>query len=154
MVSDASAPCQANPTPNTGYYNALVPGLLQVPRFPTDLYFNVSQPAEWIAEYEMLHSVPDVTYEQIIETESTAQLRYLLRGASNPWMFHQANLRDLGGGQSLITDLPRRGAEQVRRARDVSRREPDDGRARAEDEGADGVRRGRGQRDDRARRRS
>ena len=103
VVSDASAPCQTNPTPNTGYYNALAPGLLQVPRFPTDLYFNVSQPAEWIAEYELLHSVSGVTYEQIIETESTAQLRYLLRGASNPWMFHQANLRDLGGGQSLIT---------------------------------------------------
>ena len=51
----------------------------------------------------MIHSVPGVTYEQIIETESTAQLRYLLRGASNPWMFHQANLRDVGGGQSLIT---------------------------------------------------
>ena len=47
--------------------------------------------------------MPGVTYEQIIETESTSQLRYLLRGASNPWMFHQANLRDLGGGQSLIT---------------------------------------------------
>ena len=103
VVSDASAACQANPTPNAGYYNALAPGLLQVPRFPTDLYFNVSQPAEWIAEYEMLHSMPGVTYEQIIETESTSQLRYLLRGASNPWMFHQANLRDLGGGQSLIT---------------------------------------------------
>ena len=103
VVSDASAACQANPSPNAGYYNALAPGLLQVPRFPTDLYFNVSQPAEWIAEYEMLHSAPGVTYEQIIETESTAQLRYLLRGASNPWMFHQANLRDLGGGQSLIT---------------------------------------------------
>ena len=103
VVSDASAACQTNPTPNTGYYNALAPGLLQVPRFPTDLYFNVSLPAEWVAEYEMLHSVSGVTYEQIIETESTAQLRYLLRGASNPWMFHQANLRDVGGGQSLIT---------------------------------------------------
>ena len=26
-----------------------------------------------------------------------------MRGETDPWMFHQANLRDLGGGQSLIT---------------------------------------------------
>src|SRR6185503_18751265 len=39
VISDGSAACQANPTPNTDYYNALMPGLLQVPRLPTDLYF-------------------------------------------------------------------------------------------------------------------
>ena len=94
VVSDGSADCQTNPTPNTGYYNAQAPGLLQVPRLPTDLYFNVSQPAEWIAEYEMIHAVSGVSYEQIVETESAAQLRYLLRGQNSPWMFHQANLRD------------------------------------------------------------
>ena len=103
VISDGSADCQANPTPNTGYYNATTPGLFQVPRLPTDLYFNVSQPAEWIAEYEMIHSVSAISYEQIVETESAAQLRYLLRGQNSPWMFHQANLRDLGGGQSLLT---------------------------------------------------
>jgi hypothetical protein len=102
VVSDASARCQDNPTPNTGYYNALVPALLQIPRRPTDLYFNVSLPAEWIAEYEMLHSEA-VSYEQIIETESASQVRHMLRGDNDPWMFHQANLRDLGAGQSLIT---------------------------------------------------
>ena len=103
VISDGSSACQASPSPNTGYYNALVPGLLQVPRYPTNLYFNVSQPAEWVAEYQMLRAAPSATLEQIVETESTQQLRFLLRGASNPWMFHQANLRDLGGGQSLIT---------------------------------------------------
>ena len=73
---------------------------------------------------------------------------------NNPWMFHQANLRDLGGGQSLITTFLDAVLKQVRRARDVSGREPDDGGARPEDEGAHGVRRVGRQRDDRARRRS
>ena len=103
VISDGSAPCQDNPTPNAGYYNALVPTLLQIPRRATELYFNVSQPSEWVAEYEMLRSASATTVEGIVDHESTEQLRFLLRGESDPWMFHQANLRDLGGGRSLLT---------------------------------------------------
>ncbi len=32
--------------------NALQPSVLEMPRIPTNLYFDVSQPAEWIPEYE------------------------------------------------------------------------------------------------------
>jgi hypothetical protein len=103
VISDGSVPCEDNPSPNAGYYNALVPTLLQIPRRATDLYFNVSQQAEWIAEYEMLRSTGPIAYDHIIDIESTEQVRYLMRGESDPWMFHQANLRDLGGGQSLLT---------------------------------------------------
>ena len=103
VISDATVHCEANPSPNAGYYNALVPTLLQIPRRATDLYFNVSQPAEWIAEYEALRSTTGISYPQILDVESTEQLRFLMRGETDPWMFHQANLRDLGGGQSLIT---------------------------------------------------
>jgi hypothetical protein len=103
VISDTSVHCEDNPSPNAGYYNALVPALLQVPRRATELYFNVSQPAEWIAEYQALRSVADITYAQLVDIETTEQLRYLMRGESDPWMFHQANLRDLGGAQSLLT---------------------------------------------------
>jgi len=30
---------------------------------------------------------------------------FLLKGENDPWMFHQTNLRDLGGGRSLLSDL-------------------------------------------------
>jgi hypothetical protein len=103
VISDASVRCEDNPSPNAGYYNALVPTLLQIPRRASDLYFNVSQPAEWIAEYQALRSVGPISYDQLVDIESTEQLRYLMRGETDPWMFHQANLRDLGGGQSLLT---------------------------------------------------
>ena len=103
VISDASAHCEANPSPNAGYYNALVPTLLQIPRRATELYFNVSQPTEWIAEYHALRSAADISFPQLVDIESTQQLRYLLQGENDPWMFHQANLRDLGGGQSLLT---------------------------------------------------
>src|SRR5207244_689592 len=52
---------------------------------------------------EVLRSKGDISLPQLVDIESTEQLRYLIRGESDPWMFHQANLRDLGGGQSLIT---------------------------------------------------
>ena len=104
LVTDTSVSGQSNPSPNAGYYNAQVPAILSIPRRPTDLYFNVSQPAEWVTEYGVLHS-GTFSYDQIIAAGSDTLVRYLLRGENDPWMFHQANLRDLGGGHSLLTTL-------------------------------------------------
>jgi MYXO-CTERM domain-containing protein len=103
-VSDSSKPPQNNPSPNAGYYNPQMPQMLMLPRHPTDLYFNVSEPADWIAEYAALNSVT-ATYDQLVATVSDTLLRYLLRGDWDPWMFHQANLHDIGGGHSMLSDL-------------------------------------------------
>ncbi|HXT99800.1 MAG TPA: hypothetical protein VN903_02335, partial [Polyangia bacterium] len=84
VISDATVACQDNPSPNAGYYNALVPTLLQIPRRATNLYFNVSQPAEWIAEYQVLRAMANVDYAQVVDAESTDQLRDLLRGENDP----------------------------------------------------------------------
>jgi hypothetical protein len=104
LVSDTTKPGQNNPSPNAGYYNAHVPALLTIPRRATDLYFNVSQPSEWVAEYGALRS-GTFSYEQIIADESDSLVRSMLRGENDPWMFHQANIRDIGGGESLFTAL-------------------------------------------------
>ena len=104
LVSDTSVAGQGNPSPNAGYLNAQVPGILSIPRRPTDLYFNVSQPSEWVTEYGDRH-MGTFSYDQIIAAGSDTLVRYLLRGENDPWMFHQANIRDLGGGQSLFTTL-------------------------------------------------
>ena len=75
-----------------------------MPRRPTDLYFDVSQPAEWAAEYGV--AAPGAfSYDQLIATVSDSLARYMLRGENDTWMFHQANLRDNGGGKSLLSDL-------------------------------------------------
>ena len=149
LVSDTSQPGQGNPTPNAGYYNALNPGLLMMPRRPTDLYFDVSQPSEWAAEYGVRHT-GTFTYDQLIATVSDSLARYMLRGENDTWMFHQANLRDNGGGKSLLSDLLDAALREVRGARDVSRVEPGDGRSGREGRGADGSRRLGRQRDHRA----
>ena len=107
IVSDTSVAGEDNPTPNVGILNALQPSVLEIPRIPSQLYYDVSQPAEWIPEYESIRSPTEaVDYPTIIGTQSDAILQYMLNGNNDPWMFHQANTRNYdGAGHSLLTDL-------------------------------------------------
>ena len=98
-----------NPTPNAGLYSPLQPEILMIPRVPTNLYFDVSTPDQWIAEYNKnyrAHWGRDLTYAEVLGKESDVLLTYLLLGENDPWMFHQSNLRDFdGAGHSLLSDL-------------------------------------------------
>jgi len=106
IVSDTSVMGENSPSPNAGIWNALQPSVLEIPRKPTDLYFNVSQPAEWIPEYEALNASASVDYSTIIDVQSGQLFDYMLNGNNDPWMFHQANARDYdGAGHSLLSDL-------------------------------------------------
>ncbi|MFQ3662689.1 MAG: hypothetical protein SNJ69_09885 [Chloroflexaceae bacterium] len=108
MVSDTSRPEQRAPSPNTGYPNPLQPGILMIPRHANNLFYNVSRPEEWVAEYNCLYTSfwgRALTLEEIIDRESDLMLGYLLRGDISPLMFHQANLRAYDGQRTLMTDL-------------------------------------------------
>jgi MYXO-CTERM domain-containing protein len=107
LVSDTSEPGQGNPSPNAGLWNALQPSVLEIPRIPTNLDYDVSQPSEWIPEYEKtVTGGAAVDYPTMIGKTSDDLLRDLLNGNNDPWMFHQANARDYdGGGHSLLSDL-------------------------------------------------
>ena len=106
IVSDTSVQGQDNPSPNAGIWNALEPSVLEIPRKPLDLYFNVSQPAEWIPEYQVLRPVGAIDYPTLKGTQSDNLLKYMLNGNNDPWMFHQANTRNYdGAGHSLLSDL-------------------------------------------------
>jgi hypothetical protein len=107
-VSDTSKPGQNNPSPNAGISNALQPGILMIPRRPTNLFYNVSTPTEWVAEYNCLYRSywgRDLTYEEILDKESDVLVVYLLLGENDPWMFHQPNLRAYDGTHMLLGDL-------------------------------------------------
>lgn len=113
--------------PNTGFYSSLdssSPKIVIIPRYPTNLYYNVSVPGEWVSEYNYFFGaagvVPpppgqttwfggDSTYQQILDRESEVLLRYMLKFNANSWMFHAANLRDYNGtgagNNSLLSDL-------------------------------------------------
>jgi MYXO-CTERM domain-containing protein len=107
IVSDTSVAGQDNPSPNEGIWNALQPTVLEIPRIPTNLDYDVSQPAEWIPEYEAtVTGGAAVDYPTMIATTSDDLLQYMLNGNNDPWMFHQANTRDYDGqGDSLLSDL-------------------------------------------------
>jgi MYXO-CTERM domain-containing protein len=104
LVSDTSQPGYNNPSFNEGIPSTLQAGLLLIPRRPTDLYYSVSTPAQWVAEYNTRNNTT-LDYPTLIDKVSTTLLGYLLRGENDPWMFHQADTRDNGGGHSLLSDL-------------------------------------------------
>ena len=108
LVTDTSQPGGSNPTPNAGILNPHQPQILMIPRRATNLFYNVSTQAEWTAEYNDIYRSfwgRDLGYEEIAERESDMLVQHLLKGENDPWMFHQPNLRDLGGGRSLLSDL-------------------------------------------------
>ncbi|HXJ19849.1 MAG TPA: hypothetical protein VMT03_06405, partial [Polyangia bacterium] len=106
IVSDTSVQGQDNPSPNIGIWNALQPAVLEIPRIPTDLYYNVEDPSTWIPEYEALKSIDSIDYPTIIDQQSDALAGYMLAGNKDPWMFHQLNTYDYdGAGHSLLSDL-------------------------------------------------
>jgi MYXO-CTERM domain-containing protein len=104
LVSDTSQPGYDNPRFNEGIPSTLQPGLLLIPRRPTELYYNVSTPAQWVNEYDARHGA-SLDYAAIVDKVSDTLLGYLLRGENDPWMFHQADCLDHGGGHSLLSDL-------------------------------------------------
>lgn len=108
LVTNTSIAGYNNPSPNAGIYNTYQPSMLMIPRRPNNLYFNVSTPAEWVAEYNCLYSNfwgRNLSYQEILDKESQMLLTYLLKGDLDPWMFHQPNLRAYDGTHTLLGDL-------------------------------------------------
>ena len=108
VVGDTSVSGYDNPSPNAGLYNPLQPQILMIPRRPNNLFYNVSTPDQWMAEYNDLYRSfwgRDLSYNEILDKESDVLLEYLLKGENDPWMFHQPDLRVYGSGRSLLGDL-------------------------------------------------
>lgn len=129
ILMDTSKTYDFRPTlgpiaPNTGFYSTrdtfvpANPRILIIPRYPTNLFYNVSTPDEWVSEYNYLYAAlpPSQggvgyvsTYQQILDRESEVLVRYMLKYNANSWMFHAANLRDYDGAglnnKSLLSDL-------------------------------------------------
>jgi hypothetical protein len=108
VVCDATRPSCSAAVPNTALPNPIVPALAMIPRLATDLYANVSTPAEWLAAYNATNRATwgrDLTMDEILEHDASTLLAHVLAGDIDPVMFHQANLRAYDGTHTLLTDL-------------------------------------------------
>jgi len=86
-VGDTSVTGYDNPTPNAGIYNPLQPQILMIPRRPTNLFYNVSTPDQWVAEYNDIYRSfwgRDLSYAEILDHESDVLAQYLLKGGERP----------------------------------------------------------------------
>ena len=107
-ITDTSQPGWDNPSPNIGIYSTLVPGLFHIPRKPTNLYYNVSTPDDWTAEYNSFYTSywgRALSYSEVLDKESANLLLYLLQGNIDPTMYHQPNTRAYDGTRTLLGDL-------------------------------------------------
>jgi hypothetical protein len=109
LVTDTSIPSHRAPSANTGIPNPHVPGILMIPRHANNLFYNVSTPAQWMAEYNDIYRGywgRDLSYPEILDDQSDLLLRALLKGDVSPQMFHQPNLRAYNAaGNTLLGDL-------------------------------------------------
>jgi hypothetical protein len=125
LVSDTSRPtppvggnCVAGawplPSHNSGKPNCVNPDIYEVPRYATALYYNVSTPTEWTAEFNHFYGLNgilgspwgrDLTYAEVLDNTSEVLVSYLLNYDARPWMFHAANLRAYDGTHSLLGNL-------------------------------------------------
>ena len=97
----------SNPSFNVGRASPSNPQRYQVPRHPTFVFYDASNPAELVDEYNHIYRSywgRDLTYEELTQVSTDYGVFYLLQGDIDPLMFHQANLRDYGAGRSLYGD--------------------------------------------------
>jgi hypothetical protein len=127
IVGDESIPGYGNPSPNAGLYHPRQPSILLIPRYATNLFFDVSTPGEWVSEYNERYRDfwgRNLNYDEVLERESDVLLAYLLEGDVNPLMFHQANLRAYDGTHTLLGDLLDRTLEKYERLYDLPIQSP------------------------------
>jgi hypothetical protein len=117
---------QNNPTPNTGVKfptNLPANNILIQPRFPVNIFYNVTTPAELVDEYNHLYRSywgRDLTYAEILDFESDQVMAHILSYSVNPHFLHQTNLRFSGSPvSSLYTDFVTRVAQKYAAAVNV-----------------------------------
>lgn len=99
-----------NPSFNVGRVNSIDERVYHVPRHPTSMFYDVTTREAEVDEYNTIYRSywgRDLSYEEIIQVDTSFGLHYLLTGDIDPLMFHQTNLRSEvidGESHSLFGD--------------------------------------------------
>lgn len=113
---DTSRPGYNNPTPNTGIPHPTQPDILQVPRYPTNIFYAVTNPVEEADLYNVLYcsgypaSQACFSYDDILDRVTFQALGFMLDFSVDATMFHMNNLDAYdevydGSGRTLLGDF-------------------------------------------------
>jgi Disaggregatase related repeat len=118
IIDDTSQPGWNNPSPNAGFYSIYQPSILIIPRHPSNLFYNLVTPAQWVSEYNCYYGPAatcaggtwkfwdhDLSYAEILDKESDMLLQYMLKWDMDGLMFHQPNVSAYDGVHTLLGDL-------------------------------------------------
>jgi hypothetical protein len=97
---------------NCGIYNPVNPNLFVVPDWPTNIWYFSTTPDEETYFYNKYYGPgglfpywpTDLTYDQIIDQESSQALQQIMAGTAYTFTMHQDNLRQYAAGRSLVSD--------------------------------------------------
>ncbi|WP_245556468.1 hypothetical protein [Deinococcus aquatilis] len=113
LSSNRSVPSQWDPScMNCGLTHPLNSSIFLIPRWPTNVFYHVTTPAQAVGAYNGVYgptgSAPywpaDLTYTQYLDKETDLALDHVLSGSAYPHYMHQGNLRQYASGRSLASD--------------------------------------------------
>lgn len=116
VASNHSVLSQWNPEcPNCGVTSPLNPNVLLVPRWPNNVGYDTTTPAEAAGRYNAVYgprgTAPyhdhDLSYEEFLGSESRLGVLHILNGTAWPTYMHVGNQREYAPGRSLVTDWVR-----------------------------------------------
>ena len=97
---------------NCGLKHPLNANIFLVPRWPTNVFYSVTNPAQAVAGYNSVYGPGGtasywdhaLTYSEFLDKETDLALSHLLSGGAFPHYMHQDNLRQYAAGRSLAFD--------------------------------------------------
>lgn len=113
LASNRSVDGQWDPScTNCGLYHPLNPSVFLVPRWPTNVFYHVTNPTQAVTAYNRVYgptgTAPywdhNLTYSEYLDKESDLALGHLLSGSAFPHYMHQNNLRQYSLNKSLASD--------------------------------------------------
>ena len=97
---------------NCGLTHPLNPNIFLVPRWPTNVFYSVTNPDQAVAGYNSVYAPGGtapfwdhaLNYSEFLDKETDIALSHLLSGGAFPHYMHQDNLKQYSPGHSLAYD--------------------------------------------------
>lgn len=94
-----------------GIYHPMAPSLLLIPRYPTNVFYAATTPADMVDLYNSIYGPAgsgyfdhNLTYAEYLDFDTDIALMHILQGAPYYHYMHVGNLREYAPGRSLAYD--------------------------------------------------